>query len=254
MLRSIDASACANRWRHHSDAVGLLCAGMMAVACCSPALPGAPLTFATVLMIALLGPRIRPSLFARALLVPAGFVALGCLGLCWSIRVGNGWSFRYDPSGAQMAVRVALRACAASSVLLLFAFTIPVPQLMSMLRKLRVPESLIELVHLTYRALFALDRRRQTMVVAQRNRLGYCCPKHALRCVAQLAGALLIESVLASMRLERGLLARGYVGRLVVLPAPSHTRPWHLVVAVALPTVLGSLAFALATIGGGTWP
>lgn len=251
MLRAIDASACANRWRHHSDAVALLCAGLMVVACGCPTLTGAPLALVTTLILALLGPRLRPGVFGRALLVPAGFVALGCLGMCWSLRVDDGWSIRYDPSGLYTASRVALRACAASAVLLLFAFTVSVPQLLRMLRRIGVPEILIDLVHLTYRALFAMDARRQAMVSAQRNRLGYRSPKLALRCASQVAAALLVESVLTSIRLERGLLARGYTGRLVVLSAPSHTRPRHLVAALALPAALGSLAFALATLGAG---
>lgn len=253
MLRAIDASACTNRWRHHSDAVALLCLGLMIVACCSPALPGAPLTFVTALMIALLGARIKPGAFGRALLVPAGFVALGCFGLCWSLQIGEIWSFRYDPAGARTALRVALRASAASAVLLLFAFTVPVSQLVQLLRKLRVPETIIDLVHLTYRTLFALDKRRQAMVIAQRNRLGFRSPRLALHCVSQLAASLLVESVLTSMRLERGLSARGYTGRLVVLPADSHTRPWHFVAAVALPVLLGLLVFALVTVGTGAW-
>jgi cobalt/nickel transport system permease protein len=246
MLRTIDASACANRWRNQSEAVAVFCLGLMLVDFCTPALPGAILTLLAACVTAVCGPRIRLAAFARALLMPLGFIALGSLSICVSVRRGNGFPIYFEQDGLLTVARVVLRAWSASAVLLLFAFTVSVTQLIRLLRMLHVSEALLDLVHLSYRSLFVLDERRRAIVSAQRNRLGYRTSRLALRSAAQAAAALFIESLLAAMRLERGLVARGYNGRLVVLAAPSETRPRHLAWAVALPSALGLCAFVMA--------
>lgn len=251
MLRAIDSSACSNRWRNYSEAVAVFCVGLLLVLWCTPAVPGAVLTLLTASLVAMWGPRVSPGVFGRALLLPLGFLALGALSLCWSVRRGHGAVLGYEPDGLVVALRVTLRAWAATAVLLLFAFTVPLAQLLRLLRLLHVPEALLDLLHLTYRSLFALDQRRRAIVTAQRNRLGYRSPRLALHSASLAAAALFIDSLLGSMRLERGLLARGYKGRLVVLAARSETQPRHLAWALALPGALGVCAFVVGSIWRG---
>lgn len=247
MLRTIDATACSNPWRHHSEAVALLCAGLFAVALVAPVIPGTPIVLLAACGLCMFGARVSARAYLRALAVPLGFLLIGAFGIVWSVRLDDGFHFAYSAEGFRTAWHSVLRAWAASAVMLLFAFTVPIPQLIALLRRLRTPEALLDLMLLTYRTLFVLDRNRAALLLSQRNRLGYRNARTALRSVAQAAAALFVRALVQSIRLERGLGARGYQGRLVVLMPPSATRAPHLALAFAFPALLGAIAWFCAT-------
>nr|MBP8962907.1 hypothetical protein [Opitutaceae bacterium] len=56
-------------------------------------------------------------------------------------------------------------------------------------------------------------------------------------------GALFIRAIVRSGRMERGLAARNYSGRLTVLLPPTATRPRHLLLAAAVPLALALLSW-----------
>lgn len=252
MLRTIDAIACANPWRQHSEAVAVLCMGLLVVALVTPVVPGSPIVLFASYALCVFGAKVSARAYTRALAVPLGFLLVGALGIVWSVRLDHGLHLAYSPDSFRTAWQSVLRAWAASAVVMLFAFTVPIPQLMALLRRVRTPEVLLDLMHLTYRNLFLLDRSRAAILLSQRNRLGYRDSRTALRSSAQAAATLFIRALIQSARLEHGLAARGYNGNLTVLMPPSATRPWHLTMAVAIPTLLGSMAwFSGARLGWG---
>lgn len=243
MLRSVDSCACANRWRAYSEAVALFCCGLMLCALLVPPWPGAALVLLTAALAATVGARVPARAYGRALLLPLGFLATSAVGLCFSLNWTDGWHFTYSPAGAATAWRVALRALGALSVTLLFAFTVPLPQWLSLLRRLHTPEALLDLLLLTYRTIFRLDDAVTAILRAQRNRLGYVNSRRALHSTGLAAGALFIRSLNQAQRLERGLAARNYTGRLTVLLPPSATRARHLALALAVPALVAAGAF-----------
>jgi len=240
MLRHIDSNACANRWRTHSGAVAVFCCGLMLCAVLGPPWPGAPLVFVVAFTAAVAGARVPAGTYSRALLWPLGFVATSAVGLCFSINWHHGWHIAYNPTGAQTALCAGLRALAALSVTLLFAFTVPTPSWLTMLRRLRVPEALLDLILLTYRTIFLLDNGQTAILRAQRNRLGYRDARRSLHSCGLAVSALFIRAITHSQRLERGLAARNYTGRLVVLMPPSATRSRHMLLALAIPALIGA--------------
>lgn len=243
MVRRVDSSACANRWRHHSEAVAVFCSGLMLCALLVPQWPGAPLILLVTTLAALAGARVPVSAYSRSLLLPLGFLATSAVGLCFSINWMGGWRIAYSPVGAQTAIAVSLRALAALSVTLLFAFTVPMPSWLAMLRRLHVPEALLDLILITYRTIFLLDEGQTAILRAQRNRLGYRDARLALRSCGLAASALFVRSIAHSQRLERGLAARNYTGRLVVLMPPSATKPRHLIAALAVPSLVAAFSW-----------
>lgn len=247
MLRRVDSSACANRWRNHSEAVAVFCGGLMLCALLVPPWPGAPMILLVTTLAALAGARVPVSAYSRSLLLPLGFLATSAVGLCISINWVGGWRIAYSPVGAQTAISVSLRALAALSVTLLFAFTVPMPSWLALLRRLGVPESLLDLILLTYRTIFLLDEGRTAILRAQRNRLGYRDARRALHSCGLAASALFVRSIAHSQRLERGLAARNYTGRLVVLMPPSATRRRHVLLALAIPALIGAFSWFFTT-------
>lgn len=243
MLKQVDTAACTNRWRNHSKAVAVYCGGLMLCALLVPPCPGALLVATVAMLSALAGARVQTRAYLRALSLPFGFLATSAAGLCISLNWANGWHVAYSPAGMHTALRAGLRALAAISVTLLFAFTVSVPQWLALLRRLHVPEALLDLILLTYRTIFLLDDGRLSILRAQRNRLGYRTWTSSLRSGSMAASALFVRALTHSQRLERGLAARNYEGRLIVLLPLSATRKRHLALALALPALLGVSAW-----------
>lgn len=243
MLRVVDSCACANRWRAHSEAVALFCCGLMLCVLLAPPLRAAPVVAGMALLAALAGARVPARDYLRALLVPVAFLVTSAAALSVSVTWNHGPHLAYSPAGAHTALEAGLRAFAAISVTMLFAFTVPFPQWLALLRRLHTPESLLDLILVTYRTIFLLDDGLASIVRAQTGRLGYRDARRAHRSVSLAAGALFLRSLNQARRLERGLAARNYSGRLTVLLPPSATRARHLTLALAVPALVAAAAF-----------
>jgi cobalt/nickel transport system permease protein len=155
------------------------------------------------------------------------------------------YDLHFNQAEGMRALQIGLRAWAATSVTLLFAFTTSIAQVSNLLRRIRVPSGLVELIGLTYYSLFRLDDSLEKLLTAQRQRLGYRNFTLSLRSTGQAISALFLRSVRQSIRWELGLTARGYHGQLRVLLPPSETRFYHNLAALGV--VLGILV--LTTLG-----
>jgi cobalt/nickel transport system permease protein len=166
-----------------------------------------------------------------------GFIATSSLGLVWSLEFRPSYSLHFNSAEGIRALHIGLRAWAATSVTLLFAFTTPIAQVSRLLIKMRTPTLLVDLMNLTYYSLFRLDTAYGKLVLAQRQRLGYRNFAVSLRSTGQGISAIFVRSVHQSILWERGLSARGYRGQLRVLLPPSEARFRHYVGALSV--VLG---------------
>lgn len=247
MLRRVDTSAHLNRWRDKSGPVAVLCAGLMLCALLLPPWPGALFVLGVALSAAVAGAGVPVGVVARAFAAPLGFLLTSAGVLCVSVRWSEGGPhFVFAPAGLVTAATAGARALAAVGVTLLFALTVPLTQQLDLLRRLRVPEVLLDLMLLTYRTLFLLDDCQREILHAQRNRLGYRTARLALHSSGLAAHALFCRAMERSARMERGLAARGYTGRLAVLLPTTRTRGIDYVFALAVPlaVALGLTFFA----------
>ena len=251
MLRAIDACAHTNRWHAHAGPVALFCAGLMVCVLAAPPLAAGPLVWTAASFAAVAGARVPARLYFGAMLVPAGFLFSSAAALCVTLRFADGGLvLGLSAAGAWTALQAGLRAAGALAVTLCFACTVPTAAWIALLRRARVPEALLDLILLVYRMLFVLDDARLAIMRAQDNRLGFRTVPVALRSTARAAAALFLRSLQRAARLERGLAARGYTDRLVVLPPPMLASPGAYVAAGAGPAALTALAFAVAAWGG----
>lgn len=231
-----------NRWRgRHPAEKAVLAGGMLAVVVAIP--PGGVTGAVAILMTgaALFGARVSWRRFRDALLVPAGFLAVGTLPILVSFawdREAGGPTVGVDPPAAGGVV---LRGLAAITCLAFFATTTPVCDVLELMRAVRCPGFVVELTMLTYRFSQELVASARTVRLAQRLRLGYGSAAD-FRSLGLLGATLLPRAVGRARRLERGLAARGYDGDLPVL---STARPASRVV---IATVVG-LETGLAAVG-----
>ncbi|OAM88904.1 cobalt ECF transporter T component CbiQ [Termitidicoccus mucosus] len=246
MLRLIDINAHTNRWRAKTGAVMLLCAGLMACALFLPPVACAPLILAATWLAALAGARVPARDFAKAFVIPMGFLATGALALCLSLTWDDGVRIAFAREGARTALQTSCRAAAALSVTLLYAFTSPLSRTLALLRRFRVPAALIDLMGLAYRTIFLLDESRAAILRAQQNRLGWRNARRALRSAGLAAAALFTRTHARAARLERGLQSRGYDGgALPVLLPPSAASARDYALALLVPALVAATTLLL---------
>lgn len=217
-VTTLDRAASLNRWRHRALAEkALIGLGFLALVVGLPPWPGAALSGLAVLGFTFAGARVPLRLWLAAVALPLGFLATGALMLM--VQVGAD-GIALAPGGAERAALLCLRAMAATFCLMFLAFTTPAAELISGLRRLRVPAEIVELALLTYRFVFLIAEEAVAMTAAQRARLGHSSRRRWLRSTAMVIANLLPRALARARRLETGLAARGWQGEMRVLSAP----------------------------------
>lgn len=247
----LDDTAWNSSWRTRSTAEkALLSLGLLVLAVTSPGPLVSLLLLGVSMAIALVFARVPVRGYLLALAGPASFVLLGALVI--AVHLGRTpvdavWS--WGPISAtrdslSLAAQVTARSVAAFSALLLLASTTPMTDVLSGLRRCRVPEVLIDIAGLIYRMLFSLLGAASAIMEAQRSRLGYASGRAARRSIGALGGAVLLQAWNRAHRLEAGLAGRGYSGSLRTLGA---ARPVSIPFVIASCLVLTTLAAASIT-------
>jgi cobalt/nickel transport system permease protein len=218
-MRHLDAIAHANRLTARAALEkAVFAGGLVALDLALPVWPVAPL----VLLLALGGlalARIAWRDILAALAVPVGFLLAGALGLALTLAP----DFPYlapAPDQGRAALAVTMRALAAVAALIFLALTTPIHDLADLLERARVPAPVIELARLVYHLLFLLIDTAFAMQAAQAARQGWRDGRRSLRSLGLLLAALLPRALDRARRLEIGLAARGFDGRLRVLCEP----------------------------------
>ena len=194
-----------NRWRRrHPAEKAALAGGMLILAVALP--PGLVSVWILAIMSAatVFGARVGWQRFLGGMFVPVGFLLVGSLSLLVSIDFRSGHSWPTLTLVESDAWRVLLRGLAATSCLIFFTTTTSVPDLLSLLHRVRCPEFAIELMMLTYRFALGLAQTARGIRLAQRLRLGYGSRATGFRSLALLAGSLLPRSLDRAMRLDPG--------------------------------------------------
>lgn len=168
-------------------------------------------------------------LVARVLLVEGLFLGLAVVGIAlsfsrvppptsfWGWQVGPFW-VSTSAASLSLATLLVTRALGCAAAMNFLALTTPLVDLIDLLRRLRVPVLLIDLMSLVYRFIFILLDSMQRMYTAQQGRLGYSSRRAALRSAGLLASQLFIDAYQRSQRMHLALESRGYTGDLRVLP------------------------------------
>lgn len=221
----IDSIAAQSRWRGVSPAAkaGFALAGLLAALLAD----SAPVTFGLALAFALItcyGAGVPARLWLRVACLPLGFLALSVLPLAFSWAPATGW--HWAPDASTRMAEVLGRAAAASTALLLLVLSTPLADLFDLLRRVRCPTVLLDVMHVAYRMLAVLSVSAADMQRAQAARLGHVSTWHSLRSLGLLLACLLCETWRRAHDLERAAAARNGADGLRFLSAtPAH--PWR---------------------------
>lgn len=242
----IEAAAYASRWRDVAPAAKALFA-LAGIAAGWLAHGAATLgVLAALLMLtALLGARVPVRTYLAVALPPLGFLLLSCLTMQLGTGANGSWHWiRPTPPGL---VGTALRSLAALAALLGLVLTTPLPDLLMLLRRLRAPALLLDLMVLCYRMLFVMQQAWSDGVTAQSARLGHHTWRQSWRSTGLLAGQMAVQVWQRGAALHMAAEARGCQGTLRFLPSEFPQARRQIVYAV-----LGG-AFLVALALGDPW-
>lgn len=169
--------------------------------------------------------------YLRFFIIPLAFLVLSTAAIMVNIKrtpmdlfavpLGD-W---YITSGRHTfiyAVQLIVTALSAVSCLYFLSFTTPMPDILEVLRKLRCPKLMIELMMLTYRFIFILLSTAESIMTSQNCRLGNKDYKTALKAFGMLCSVLMLRAVGRADKLYNAMEARCYGGEVRVL---SESRP-----------------------------
>lgn len=246
LITALDDAAWAGPWRRVR--VGekvLLCGGLLVTALAAPPWPGAALVAAASLALALGPARIPARLMALAVTPPGVFILIGAVSI--ALRVGEAspaarWALGplwWEDASLTRAVEVSARAGAGTLALLLLATTTPMVDLLTWMRRLRVPGPLLEIASLSYRLVFVVLETARGVHAAAVARLGDAPTgpdARALRWRAAVSGlgSVLVRTWHRALRLQEGLAARGLDDDLRVLPPTRQASARFVTGSVAL--------------------
>jgi cobalt/nickel transport system permease protein len=242
---AVDDAAWASAWRRRSPADKLLlCLGLVLCALALPAWPGSVLVGITAVVLALGPARVPARTFGRAVRLPLAFIAVGTATAVVQL---DGAALGWAPDAVARAGSLAGHASAGTAAVLLLATTTPVSDLLPTLRRLRVPDAVVEVASVVYRLLFVLLESLRTIREAQTARMGYSSVRRSYRSSGALAAAVLTRSWDRARRMQEGLAGRGMETGLRVLPeALPSSRPFLAATAMGL---AGIVAVTLAVHG-----
>lgn len=207
----VDRYAYGNRWRAASPEAKATFAAGGFIAAFGAGRPSAALTVAVAIaLVTIGGARVPLTVWLRVAVAPLGFLLVGMLSLVFSVdAVGHGaLSLRWLPDGWEPVLRLGTRSIAALSALLFLALTTPLLDIVALLRRLRVPATLLDLMVLCYRTLFVLTDAAQAMRTAQAARLGYATARGTFNSLGLLLANLTVQVWERSRAMQRAAQSR----------------------------------------------
>lgn len=158
--------------------------------------------------------------YLRLLKVPLPFLLAGIVVILVTIDgkpVLEFWIFQITDRSIDTAISILLRSFASLSVLFYLIITTSVPEFVSALKKLKLPDFIIEMLLLVYRTVQILLDEAERLDRAASSRLGYVSFKSFLRTASVLAYAIFIKSLDRAEKLDAAMAARCYTGKFLVL-------------------------------------
>ena len=128
-----------------------------------------------------------------------------------SIYITGSWK------GISLALQLILTAMAAVSCLYFLSLNTPITDILVVLRKLKCPLIIIELMLLIYRYIFVLLEIASAISTSQKSRLGNKDLKTAYQSFGTLVSVLFVRAMKKSDALYDAMESRCYDGRIVVL-------------------------------------
>jgi cobalt/nickel transport system permease protein len=222
----IEQSAYTNRWRRVSPAakgIVTLCGMVAAFAAATPVT--ACCVAAVLCTVTVLGAGVAPERYLRVAVPALLFLAVSALTLAVSLKTGDSLddvSLQLARTEFHRVAQVCGRSLGGLAALLFLALTTPLSDIIALLRRLRAPEALLDIMVLCYRTLFIFSDAIHDTITAQSARLGYASMRLSMRSLGGVVANITVQVWQRSQALHMAAMARNNDGPLRFL---EHTYP-----------------------------
>lgn len=246
----IEQSAYTNRWRRVSPAAKGLFSLCGLVAAFTAATPAIACGIAAVLCaVTVLGAGIPPGRYLRVAAPALLFLFVSTMSLAVSLKIGGSAgdvSLHLAQTEYAKVAQVCGRSLGGLAALLFLALTTPLIDIIALLRRLKAPEVLLDIMVLCYRTLFVFSESVHNTITAQSSRLGYATARHSMRSLGGLVANITVQVWQRSQALHLAAMARNNDGPLRFL---EHTYPASardICIALCAGTMLIALSLVTA--------
>ncbi|MCB2294460.1 cobalt ECF transporter T component CbiQ [Clostridium algoriphilum] len=149
-----------------------------------------------------------------------------------------------------MATKLFLKSIASVSCLYFLTLTTPIFEVLSVLRKLKVPKLFVELMGLIYRFIFVLLDTANIIYISQNSRLGYSTPRTGLNSLGKLITSLFLSSYKRSQDIYTAMESRGYDGDINLLENNYALSYKNISLIVVVEVLLIIISFSENILGG----
>lgn len=166
-------------------------------------------------------------IYFKLMLLPFAFLIVGVLTIAINVVVSsNNLIFSFNVFNIKLgctydsiltATRLFFKSLGSVSCLYFLTLTTPIFEVLSVLRKLKVPKLFAELMGLVYRFIFVLLDTANMIYISQNSRLGYSTLKTGFNSLGKLVTALFISSYKRSQDIYTAMESRCYDGDINLL-------------------------------------
>ena len=141
--------------------------------------------------------------YAQVMMLPVSFLLIGGIALLYEVSYGPTGVLNLNVFGVWLSVSakaqlqttlVISRAFGAVSCLCVLSITTPMPDIICVLRRVRCPDFIVDLMYLIYRYIFILISLHHEMRNAAKSRLGFRDYRTSLRATGKIYANLLARS------------------------------------------------------------
>ncbi|WHY58951.1 cobalt ECF transporter T component CbiQ [Peribacillus simplex] len=211
------------------------------------------ITFMVMSALIIFAAKIPLSYYFKLLLLPGFFILSGTItilfsftskytsisNIWWSWKVGN-WQIFISDDSVGTVIDLITVVLGSISCLYFLTLTTPITVILSVMRKLKVPSLLVDLIELTYRFIFIFLETALAIHQSQASRLGYGSLRKGIRSLGLLISSLFLGVLQRSGHLTMAMNARGYQENLSYIEDTYtySSRNWLFAIVI-----LGSLIF-----------
>lgn len=203
--------------------------------------------------------RVSFSHYTKLMGIPFGFLILSTIAIVLNISGTPAGFFSAAVGGKYLVAdgtsllegaRLVMTALASVSCLYFLTLTTPVIDILAVLRSLRCPKIIVELMLLIYRYIFIVLDMASAIKTSQNCRLGNKDFMTELRSMGQMLTVLLIRSMNRSSCLFDAMESRCYNGELQVLEEHRPAKTGETILVIGSLSVMLAITVSLKLLGG----
>jgi cobalt/nickel transport system permease protein len=181
---------------------------------------------AAMIIMTLVFGKIDFQVYCRMLMIPFSFILLSGIVLLLDISsfqqdlidipVG-GYYLSVTPKSVITTAKVSIKALSCVNCLYMISLSTPIHEVIGVLKRIRLPQIMIEFMYLLYRFIFILLQSFSNMNTSAGARLGYCGFKHSYHTFFGICTNLLVVAFKKASASFDAMEARCYEGTLLFL-------------------------------------